>query len=477
MTRAEVIDGSGEWLGHERGSVRYRLLLASLFCVGVATFAQLYSPQAVLASIGRGFGVTASSSALVISASTVGLAIGVLPWAAASDRWGRLRVMSIAVLGATILGLLVPWSPSFPLLLTGRFFEGLMIGGAPAVALAYLGEEVHAKDTARAAGTYVAGTTVGGLAGRIIAGSVANVAGWRLGVFVVALVCGAAAIAFVRLAPRPRRFVRADRGDRAARVSARLGQNLRSPRQLVLYAQGFLLMGGFVALYNFFGFRLTAAPLSVPPAVAEFAFVAYLAGTVTSSGVNWPRVHTAPHEFDWAVLDERLAYATEDLGLTVIADLVHYGTPTWLDDSFADPRYPDAVAEFAGAFAERYRGLVDHITPLNEPVTTASFCGLRGVWPPALTGWDGWATVVLGIVEGMARSIEAIRAANPEAVVVHVEASALYAAGAPHLGDLATHLESIGTLPTDLLLGRVTPEHELYDWLVSQEPPPSAWTD
>ncbi|BDZ47818.1 MFS transporter [Frondihabitans sucicola] len=283
MTRAEVIDGSGEWLGHERGSVRYRLLLASLFCVGVATFAQLYSPQAVLASIGRGFGVTASSSALVISASTVGLAIGVLPWAAASDRWGRLRVMSIAVLGATILGLLVPWSPSFPLLLTGRFFEGLMIGGAPAVALAYLGEEVHAKDTARAAGTYVAGTTVGGLAGRIIAGSVANVAGWRLGVFVVALVCGAAAIAFVRLAPRPRRFVRADRGDRAARVSARLGQNLRSPRQLVLYAQGFLLMGGFVALYNFFGFRLTAAPLSVPPAVAEFAFVAYLAGTVTSS--------------------------------------------------------------------------------------------------------------------------------------------------------------------------------------------------
>lgn len=190
--------------------------------------------------------------------------------------------------------------------------------------------------------------------------------------------------------------------------------------------------------------------------------------TALRYGVNWPRVHTAPHEFDWAVLDERLAYATEDLGLTVIADLVHYGTPTWLDDSFADPRYPDAVAEFAGAFAERYRGLVDHITPLNEPVTTASFCGLRGVWPPALTGWDGWATVVLGIVEGMARSIEAIRAANPEAVVVHVEASALYAAGAPHLGDLATHLESIGTLPTDLLLGRVTPEHELYDWLVSQ---------
>lgn len=181
-------------------------------------------------------------------------------------------------------------------------------------------------------------------------------------------------------------------------------------------------------------------------------------------GVRWPAVHLAPGVFDWSELDERLPYAVRSLGLTVIADLVHYGAPTWLPESFADDRYPTAIAEFAGAFAARYRGLVDHLTPLNEPLTTASFCGLRGVWPPARTGWTGWTEVTLGIVAGIRSSIAAIRAANPDAAIVHVEASALYGAG-PDLEDHAELLRQIAALPTDLLLGRVDENHPMLPWL------------
>ena len=191
-----------------------------------------------------------------------------------------------------------------------------------------------------------------------------------------------------------------------------------------------------------------------------------MGGTSVRYGVNWPLVHTAPEAFDWTVLDERFAFATAELGLTVIADLVHYGTPTWLVDSFADPGYPEAVARFAGEFAKRYRGIVDHITPLNEPLTTASFCGLRGVWPPALTGWDGWTTVMLGIVRGISGTIAAVREANPDAVIVHVEAASLYQTVESDLEDHASQLAALGMLPTDLLLGRVDPSHELYEWLL-----------
>jgi beta-glucosidase/6-phospho-beta-glucosidase/beta-galactosidase len=193
-----------------------------------------------------------------------------------------------------------------------------------------------------------------------------------------------------------------------------------------------------------------------------------LGATVVRYGVNWPLVHTAPGVFDWTMLDERLRFAAVDLGLTVIADLVHYGTPTWLRASFADARYPQTVAEFAGAFAARYRGIVDHVTPLNEPLTTASFCGLRGVWPPSLTGWDGWTAVTLGVVEGMAETIRAVRAANPDASIVHVEASSLYSTDDPQLAEHAALLEAVGMLPTDLLLGRVDPSHALYGWLLEQ---------
>ncbi|HEY0259853.1 MAG TPA: family 1 glycosylhydrolase [Lacisediminihabitans sp.] len=199
-----------------------------------------------------------------------------------------------------------------------------------------------------------------------------------------------------------------------------------------------------------------------------------LGATAVRYGVNWPLVHTGRDSFDWSFLDERLRFAHEELGLTVIADLVHYGTPTWLEGSFADPGYPEAIEAFAGEFAARYRGIVDHLTPLNEPLTTASFCGLRGVWPPALTGWAGWTTVVMGMVHGMRRTISAVRAANPDAVIVHVEASSLYRASETELELRAALLHSLGMLPTDLLLGRVTRDHDMHGWLVEHGADPDA---
>ncbi|MCU1525562.1 MAG: family 1 glycosylhydrolase [Microbacteriaceae bacterium] len=201
--------------------------------------------------------------------------------------------------------------------------------------------------------------------------------------------------------------------------------------------------------------------------ISDLRLVRDLGATAVRYGVNWPLVHLARGEFDWAMLDERFDYASRELGLTVIADLVHYGTPTWLAGAFADPDYPDVIAEFAGAFAARYRGIVDHITPLNEPITTASFCGLRGVWPPALTGWSGWTTVMMSIARGITRSIRAIRAANPDAVIVHVEASSLYGTADAALEDHSLHLQGLGTLPTDLVLGRVTAEHPQRSWLLA----------
>jgi beta-glucosidase len=188
-------------------------------------------------------------------------------------------------------------------------------------------------------------------------------------------------------------------------------------------------------------------------------------------GVSWPRICPAPGVYDWSELDERLEHATRELGLTVIADLVHYGTPTWLADAFADPRYPGAIADFASAFAARYRGVVDHLTPLNEPLTTASFCGLRGVWPPALTGWPGWVTVTVSIVDGIRRTVAAVRAANPDAVIVHVEAASMYETHDDTLREHTELLAGIGHLPTELLLGRVTAGHPLRGWLLANGAP------
>ncbi len=272
---------SDTWVGHSRGSAEYRRLLIALFCAGVATFAQLYSPQAVLPLIANDLGIGAANTALMVSAATAGLAIGVIPWSLLADRIGRVKAMSVSVLAATAVGLLVPFAPDFELLLAGRFLEGLLLGGAPAIAIAYLTEEIHTHHTARAAGVYVAGTSIGGLLGRLVAGPISEWYGWRAGVLAVAVLCGVAALGFVKLAPRSRGYQPGHAG--ASGIAHRLAANLRSPRQLTLYAQAFLLMGGFVAMYNFLGFRLMAAPFNLPQTLVSLVFVAYLAGTFASS--------------------------------------------------------------------------------------------------------------------------------------------------------------------------------------------------
>jgi YNFM family putative membrane transporter len=271
----------GTWAGHSHGSAEYRRLLAGLFFAGVATFAQLYSPQAALPLIADDLHIGAADAALVISAATIGLAIGVIPWSVVADHIGRVRAMSIAVTGATGFGLLVPFATTFPLLLTGRLFEGAMVGGVPAIAIAYLSEEIEPRHAARAAGTYVAGTSVGGLLGRLVAGPVAELANWRIGVFAVAVLCAIAAALFIFLVPKPRGFVpRRSRGPRQEDgLLTQLTAHLRSPRMLALFAQALLLMGGFVALYNYLGFRLSAAPFDLPQTLISLLFLAYLAGT------------------------------------------------------------------------------------------------------------------------------------------------------------------------------------------------------
>ena len=139
------------WEGHLRESAEYRRILVALACAGVATFAQLYSPQPVLPLISRGLTVPPADAALTVSAATMGLALGVLPWSWAADRYGRLPMMKVALVAAAAAGLVVPLLPTFHLILAARVVEGLALGGVPGVALTYLTEEVHRPHVAGAA--------------------------------------------------------------------------------------------------------------------------------------------------------------------------------------------------------------------------------------------------------------------------------------------------------------------------------------
>src|SRR5699024_8056062 len=192
--------------GLQAGTPPYRRLLVALFFIGVATFAQLYSPQGLLPLIAQDLDVSPDQAALMISAATLGLALGVIPWSYIGDAVGRKRAMLTAISLACGFAVLSILMPSFALTLLMRFIEGFMLGGVPALAVACLSEEVSARVAAVAAGTYISGTTIGGLSGRIIAAPVGEQLGWKPGMLAVTGIAVACVLVFLRMAPRAAHF-------------------------------------------------------------------------------------------------------------------------------------------------------------------------------------------------------------------------------------------------------------------------------
>ncbi|NDK30927.1 MFS transporter [Nesterenkonia haasae] len=266
--------------GLQPGSPPYRRLLVALFFVGVATFAQLYSPQGLLPLIAEDQEVSADQAALMVSMATLGLALGVIPWSYIGDAYGRKKAMVWAVTLACVFSVLTVIMPTFALALTMRFVEGVMLGGVPALAVAYLSEEVSPRVAAVAAGTYISGTTAGGLSGRLLAAPVGEQLGWKPGMLTVTGLAVACVAVFVLTAPRARNFT--PRRSNPRQAAGQLVGNMRSPGLRVIYLQGFLTMGGFVAMYNFMAFHLAEPPFGLPVGVISLIFLAYVAGTFSS---------------------------------------------------------------------------------------------------------------------------------------------------------------------------------------------------
>ncbi len=183
-------------------------------------------------------------------------------------------------------------------------------------------------------------------------------------------------------------------------------------------------------------------------------------------GIPWYKVNPRPGVFDWSWTDPVLEHLVAVRGLTPVIDLMHYGTPLWLDNHFVNASYPRRVAEYAARFAERYASLVRFYTPVNEPAVTAAYCGRDGRWPPYLRGDDGYVKVLLSLAAGMNLTAAALRSARPDAVLVHVEDVGLEVAGRPDLVPTAAEAQQRRLLPMDLACGKVLPGHPCFPWLL-----------
>lgn len=284
MTTIERPVPSTPGVPHERGTPGYRRLGAALLCSGLATFVLVYSVQGLLPTLSERFGVSSTMASLALSATTGTLAVAVLPLSAVVESWGRARVMTWALGASAVLALVAPLAPTFWSLIAIRALQGITLAALPALSMAHLTHEVAPRHLGGAVGLLIAGNTLGGLSGRLIAGVVADVGGWRAGLAAVGVVSVAAAVVFRLLLPPATAPDPAP--TRLRDLGGPMGRHLRDPGLLCLFGIAFLLMGAFVTVYNFLGFRLLAPPFSMPAGLVGLIFLGYLAGSYASTAAG-----------------------------------------------------------------------------------------------------------------------------------------------------------------------------------------------
>ncbi|WP_142722321.1 MULTISPECIES: MFS transporter [unclassified Chryseobacterium] len=259
-----------------QGSRRLRYIKLCIFFSGLSVFAQLYLFQPMLPMAAEQFGVSVGDTSLLVSSSTIGMALGLLFFAFKADSYSRKSLMVFSLVSSAALTIISTWIPSLSLLIAIGVLKGFVVSGVSAVALAYLTEEVNALAVPAAISMYLSGNTIGGMSGRILATLYAGEFGWRNAVLLIGIESLILGAVFWKLFPESR-FFNPQKTDYHLKVK-QMKFFLTNPYMLRLYLTAALLMGVFVSVYNYLTFRLEAKPFSLSHFIIAFIFLMYIFG-------------------------------------------------------------------------------------------------------------------------------------------------------------------------------------------------------
>ncbi|TDB67422.1 family 1 glycosylhydrolase [Arundinibacter roseus] len=165
---------------------------------------------------------------------------------------------------------------------------------------------------------------------------------------------------------------------------------------------------------------------------------------------------------DWTFAETKLA-TLQELQIEPIVGLVHHGSgPAFV--SFFDGSFEQGLADYARQVAEKLPW-VNFYTPVNEPLTTARFCGLYGLWYPHGTDDYNFVRVLISECKATVMAMQAIRQVNPLAQLVFTEdLGKTYSTAMLHYqADFENHRRWISF---DLVSGKVNVKHPMWEYLL-----------
>ncbi|ACL25616.1 MFS transporter [Chloroflexus aggregans] len=298
-----------------------RRWLIPLYIAGVIVFSDMYLTQPILPQLSAEYGIAPATAGLSVSVVVLMIALGSLAVGPLSDRWGRWPVMVGSVLVLSLPTLLCALAPSFGMLLVGRALQGLCIPGLTAVAVAYLGDRLPTAELGRAVGSWIAANVAGGLSGRVVGGLISDSWGWRASFIVFAGLTLAAGFGLWLRLPRDRPVAGGGWGQAYwAMVMHLADRHLRSA-----YLIAGSLFFGFLGIFTYLPYYLSAPPFTLPSAIVALAYVSYLAGVIVSP---WAGVLSARYARS-RLITIGLLIAMGGIGLTLFPHLPLIALGLW----------------------------------------------------------------------------------------------------------------------------------------------------
>ncbi|WP_251029303.1 MFS transporter [Pseudomonas fluorescens] len=300
----------------EKGTPMFMRTVLALFSGGFATFALLYCVQPMMPALSHEFSINAAQSSLILSVATAMLAFGLLITGPISDRLGRKPVMVAALFCAALCTIASGLMPTWEGILLMRALLGLSLSGLAAVAMTYLSEEIHPQHIGLAMGLYIGGNAIGGMSGRLIIGVLIDFVSWHTAMLIIGALALIAATVFWKILPESRNF-------RATSLKPRnlldgFVMHFKDAGLPWLFLEAFLLMGSFVTLFNYIGYRLLADPYDLSQAVVGLLSLVYLSGIYSSAKIGSLADRLGRRRVLWATIVLMLA----GIALTLFTPLV-----------------------------------------------------------------------------------------------------------------------------------------------------------
>ncbi|MBV2128583.1 MFS transporter [Arsukibacterium indicum] len=258
----------------------YRSCFA-LCLAAIVVFANLHLMQPLLPQLSRDFQLSPLEASLSYTIATFGLGLSLLVYASLSDAWGRKPLLLLTMLGMTVSTFALTQVESFTALLCWRAVQGICLGGLPAIAIAWMGEEYSTPALVTAVGYYISANSLGGIGGRLLAGGLADVGHWQWAFWPMAILSGLSCYLIWRYLPQSVRFEQ--QPFRLWQALSNHGNHLRQPLLLLTYLIGGLNFLIFLNQYTFISFVLAAPPYLLSSSMLGLLFITYFSGTVGSA--------------------------------------------------------------------------------------------------------------------------------------------------------------------------------------------------